>query len=175
MCSVALGSTVSRIVTQPDLSFVRGLLSIFTLLLAEWVTTYAASNISAPFAFLFKSPPVLLVFRGKADFKAMRAHRVAPSGLMQACRQAGKVRLDQIETICLEANGSFTVIPLLSEEERKGGLEALENVPGYTQRCMEELGEKRTMTAEPKLIALGLRKPKPSSPYDGDGDAESVV
>lgn len=94
---------------------------------------------------------------------------------MQACRSAGKVRLDQVEVIILEANGTFTVIPWLSDEERKGGLEALENVPGYAERCMEELGERRTTTAEPDLVALGLnqgRLPKRSSPYD---DAETVV
>lgn len=92
---------------------------------------------------------------------------------MQACRSAGKIRLAQIEAVIMEANGSFSVIPLLSDEERKDGMEALENVPGYAERCMVELGEKRETTAEPELIALGLnqgRRPKPASPYDGDGE-----
>lgn len=90
---------------------------------------------------------------------------------MQALRQAGKVRLAQAEVIVLEANGSFSVIPLLSDEERQGSLEALENIPTYGKRCREELGEERYRTAEPRLAALGLNQGRAAkSPYPQDGD-----
>ncbi|KAK4047769.1 hypothetical protein OIO90_006068 [Microbotryomycetes sp. JL221] len=163
LVSVALGSTVSRIITQPELNFVRGLLSIFILFLAEWISTFLPSNVSAPFTFLFKNPPVLLVFRGQADAKAMKRHRIAPSGLMQALRTKGLVRLDQAEVIVLEGNGAFSVIPLLSDEDRNGHLEALENVPGYARMCRELCNETRYKTTEPRLIHLGLNQGRKAS------------
>lgn len=96
---------------------------------------------------------------------------------MQALRQAGKVRLAQVEVIVLEANGSFSVIPLLNDEDRQDSLEALENIPTYGGRCREELGEDRHRTAEPRLGALGLNQGRtPKSPYPSDGDdAETQV
>ncbi|KAM0788137.1 hypothetical protein ACM66B_001302 [Microbotryomycetes sp. NB124-2] len=163
---VALGSTVSRIITQPELNFVRGLLSIAILFIAEWISTFLPSNVSAPFTFLFKNPPVMLVFRGTADSKAMKRHRIAPSGLMQALRTKGLVRLDQAEVIILEGNGQFTVIPLLSQEDREGPLEALENVPGYAKACRELHGEKRHKTTEPRLQELGLNQGRKSRAVD---------
>lgn len=94
---------------------------------------------------------------------------------MQALRQAGKVRLAQAEVIVLEANGAFSVIPLLSDEERQGSLEALENIPTYGRRCREELGEDRHRTAEPHLAALGLNQGRtPKSPYQQDGDDQDT-
>jgi uncharacterized membrane protein YcaP (DUF421 family) len=90
---------------------------------------------------------------------------------MQALRTAGKVRLDQVEVIVLEANGSFSVIPLLSDEDRQGSLEALENIPTYGRRC-REVGEERHRTAEPQLAALGLnRGRKVKTPYMREAEA----
>lgn len=147
--------TVSRIITTPSITFVRGLLSIFIIFFAEYITTYLASNVSKRFAFIFKNPPVLLVFRGEIDTAIMRRHRIAPSGLMQALRASGKVRLSQVEAIVLEANGSLSVIPLLEGADRDGPFEALDNVPTYAKRCRELLGEERYRDDEPSLRALG--------------------
>lgn len=97
---------------------------------------------------------------------------------MQACRTAGKVRLSQVEAIVLENNGSFSVIPLLSSEDRQGSLEALENIPGYAERCREELGEERERTDEPMLSALGLGQGRKVSAYGeqtATSDAQSSV
>lgn len=91
--SVALGSTLSRIITQPELNFVRGLVSLFLLLFVEWyvytsvipftssrfcllrLTTYLPTHVSLWFTKVFKYPPVLLAFRGQADRRMMRHHR----------------------------------------------------------------------------------------------------
>lgn len=88
---------------------------------------------------------------------------------MQALRQARLTRLEQAECIILEGNGAFSVIPLLSEEDRTKGHEALENVPGYARHCRELLGEHRYKTTEPRLHQLGLnqnRQPKDSAGRD---------
>lgn len=69
---------MSRIITTPDINFVRGLLSLFIIFLAEYLSTYAASNVSKSFAFVFSNPPVLLVFRGEVDSAIMR--KVSISG-----------------------------------------------------------------------------------------------
>ncbi|KAK4050156.1 hypothetical protein OIV83_003727 [Microbotryomycetes sp. JL201] len=180
---------------------VRGLLSIAILFIAEWISTFLPSNVSAPFTFLFKNPPVMLVFRGTADSKAMKRHRqvkflfillslaiadsdffffgllsrrIAPSGLMQALRTKGLVRLDQAEVIILEGNGAFTVIPSLSQKDREGPLEALENVPGYAKACRELFGETRHKTTEPRLVELGLNQGRKSRTVDEGATAVGV-
>jgi hypothetical protein len=76
-----------------------------------------SSRISSA-AYLFKSPPILLVFRGEIDHESLRKnrcaplslpaerpgrphplHRVAVSGVMQALRTSGYRNLDQIEAL----------------------------------------------------------------------------
>lgn len=121
----------------------------------------------------------MLVFRGDVDTVMMKRHRyvwfpvwfpsarittlmmfrntcprVAPSGLMQALRQSGKVRLSQVEAIILESNGSFSVIPLLEGEARDEPFDALDQVPTYAKRCRESLGEDRWRKDEPQVRDL---------------------
>jgi len=133
---VALGSTVSRILTQPDLNLSRGLLSLAVLFGVEWLTTLLISY-NHTWAHVMRAQPALLVFRGEICYEVVRAHRLSDLGIMQALRCAGVASLDDVETLCLEGNGTFSCIKRLDADASR---DTLAYIPDY-KRALEELGE----------------------------------
>lgn len=131
--SVAIGSTLSRIVTTTQIDLVRGLLSLLLFLLVDYLTTFGMAR-SKRLQSLIRGPPVLCVFRGKVLEQTCLSNRIERAILLTALRSHGLVSFDQVECIVLETTGAFSVIPKLSMTNQPDGHVLLcEGVPGYEQ------------------------------------------
>jgi len=130
--TVTYGSTLSRIITQPDVTYFRGLLSIFIISVFEHIPSLIEVWIPAA-AKVFRSKPLCLVFQGVLLEDDARKNRVAKSDLLKALRSKGLVSFDECEAVILEETGTFNVIKRFSKEVDQVP-EALSNVEGYVRR-----------------------------------------
>jgi uncharacterized membrane protein YcaP (DUF421 family) len=72
--SVAIGSTLSRIVTQTNIDLTRGLLSLGLFLFVDYVTTFGMVR-SKKLEKLIRGSPTLCVFRGRVLERVCRRNR----------------------------------------------------------------------------------------------------
>jgi uncharacterized membrane protein YcaP (DUF421 family) len=130
--SVALGSTISRVITQPDLDFTRGVFSCLTIVLVDFLASVLYARVPA-LEHLIKPHPELLVFRGELLAHQLRRNRMTAAGVHQAMRTRGLTRLRDVEAVVLEGNGSLSTIPASDALAHEGIPDALATVPLYVQ------------------------------------------
>ncbi|KZT55319.1 hypothetical protein CALCODRAFT_498789 [Calocera cornea HHB12733] len=133
--TVTYGSTLSRIITQPDVSYFRGLLSIFIISVFEHIPSLIEVWIPAA-SRIFRSKAVCLVFQGTLLEDETRKNRVAKHDILKALRSKGLVSLDECEAVILEEAGTFSIIKRFSKQVDHVP-EALSNVDGYVRRWNE--------------------------------------
>ena len=78
------------------------------LSLAQFLVTYISVR-SVSFAAAVRSEPALLVRDGKFCERAMRRERVTKGEALSAIRASGNGRLDDVESLILESDGSLSV------------------------------------------------------------------
>lgn len=145
--SVALGSTVSRIITQPDLDFTRGVLACVVILAIDWLASFLCAVVPGAER-VIKHDAALLVFRGHILDEELRRNRLHVSGVHQAMRQKGVASLEEIEAVVLEGNGSLSTILRTPGVEARFP-EAMKTVPTYARMRREwETKHGRTAAAE---------------------------
>ncbi|KAK9894243.1 hypothetical protein P389DRAFT_105065 [Cystobasidium minutum MCA 4210] len=132
LVNLTLGSTMSRIITQPDLNLTRGLISVATIIGFEYVTDALASR-RAIIAKLLEKRPELLVYRGQIDTAAMRKNRLSENSLWTCLRQHGCLDLSEVEAVVLEMSGQLSVIKAFEKPETTLA-PSLERVPGYIEK-----------------------------------------
>ncbi|KZP00031.1 hypothetical protein CALVIDRAFT_595456 [Calocera viscosa TUFC12733] len=130
--TVTYGSTLSRIITQPDVTYFRGLLSIFIISVFEHIPSLIEVWVPAA-ARIFRSKPVCLVFQGTFLEDEARRNRVSKNDILKALRSMGLVSFDECEAAILEETGTFSIIKRFSKEIDQIP-EALSNVEGYARR-----------------------------------------
>ena len=87
------------------------------LVLLQFVVAHLSVRSSAVSG-LVKSGPTLIVRNGQMLRDAMRREPVADTEVEQAARLNGAARIDQIEAMILETDGSFSVVPTVPQEHR---------------------------------------------------------
>lgn len=107
--TVALGSTLSTIITSRDLPLAEGLAALVVLLGLQYVLAWSAAR-SNRVDRLIKSAPTLLFFRGEFLRDAMRDENVSESGVKTYIRSQGISDLASVEAVVLESDGSMNVI-----------------------------------------------------------------
>lgn len=95
LLNLTLGSTMSRIITQPDLNLTRGLISVAVICGFEFFSDWIAAH-SKWVAKLIGKESVLLVFRGEIDVKVLKEHRMIESAIWSALRMKGYTKLSQV-------------------------------------------------------------------------------
>lgn len=115
--TVALGSTLATILLSKDVALVEGLTALVVLVLLQFVVAYLSMR-SSTVARLVKSEPTLIVRNGQLLRDAMRRERVAETEVEQAARLNGATRIEEIEAMILESDGSFSVVPAVPERHR---------------------------------------------------------
>ena len=108
--TVALGSTVATILLSRDVALAEGLIALVLLVGLQYVVAYASVRIPVV-EDLVKSEPTLVVRNGRMLHEAMRRERVAAAEVEQAARMTGVARLDDVEAMILETDGTFSVVP----------------------------------------------------------------
>jgi len=64
---------------------------------------------------IVNAPPTLVLHDGRFQDDAMRSQRVAEADARAAVRRQGLSRLEDVGVVVLEADGTFSVIPKLSD------------------------------------------------------------
>lgn len=107
--TIALGSVLATILLSEEVALAEGVLAFAVLLVLQYLITWLSVR-SAAVRRLVKSEPALLLFRGQLLEQAMRAERVTKDEVLDAVRSHGVGALDEIETLVLETDGTFSVI-----------------------------------------------------------------
>ena len=124
--TVALGSTLATILLSKDVALAEGL-TAFALLIGLQAAITWLSVRTRIVPRLVKSEPMLLVWRGRQRDEALKRERVSEAEILQAVRQAGLSRVQDVHAVVLETDGSFSVIA----EGPHGEESALRNVAGH--------------------------------------------
>ncbi|KNC97454.1 uncharacterized protein SPPG_07374 [Spizellomyces punctatus DAOM BR117] len=129
LASITIGSTLSRMLTQPDVNLVRGTISLTVILVLEFSFTFLAVRLPQ-FTRILRNPVRLLVYNGSFIMPSIHANRLSPDDIYGALRQKGYATVSHIEAVFLEPSGEFSIISMQSL--RQGGrYEALMAVPEY--------------------------------------------
>jgi uncharacterized membrane protein YcaP (DUF421 family) len=107
--TVALGSTLATVVLSKDVPLAEGLLALALLIALQWVVAWGSTR-SQRISELVKSEPQILYHHGKMIETALQRERVTPEEIAAAARGSGYGELDEVETVLLETDGSFSVI-----------------------------------------------------------------
>lgn len=123
--TVALGSTLATVLLSKDVSLAQGALGLALLVAMQFIVTWASVRIEWVRKAV-RSEPKLLVKRGEMLREAMQAQRVTESEVLAALRGAGVGRLEEVEGMVLETDGSFSVV----RRSIEGAADTLRDVQG---------------------------------------------
>ncbi|MFZ5783737.1 MAG: DUF421 domain-containing protein [Pseudomonadota bacterium] len=106
--TVALGSTLSAVLLQESIALAEGATALGLLIALQFVVTYLSVR-SRSFAKMVRSEPALLARAGSFCDAAMTRERVTQDEALSAVRSAGGHRIDDVETLILESDGTISV------------------------------------------------------------------
>ncbi|WP_010539594.1 DUF421 domain-containing protein [Dietzia alimentaria] len=125
--TVALGSLLATILTSSDLALVTGLVGIILLLGLQVLVSLFTSRLVKGRT-VVRARPVLLAHRGALLEEAIASSRLTHDEVFQAMRSSGFGGLDQVAAVCLESDGTLSVIGTSTAGDGK----ALVPLPGWT-------------------------------------------
>lgn len=111
--TVALGSVLASTVTASGTALVAGLTGFTVLLLLQVIVSWLTSRRRVQTS-LVRSEPTLLVRHGRLLTDAVAEGRLTEDEVRQAVRSQGIGGLDQVAAVCLESDGTLSVIPTSS-------------------------------------------------------------
>lgn len=107
--TVALGSTLASVLLDEQVALAEGL-TAFALLVALQAVITALSVRSARFSSFIKAEPTLLAYEGRLLQQALKRQRVTEAEVDAALRTHGCGRLDEVQAVVIETDGSLTVV-----------------------------------------------------------------
>ncbi|MFP2897628.1 DUF421 domain-containing protein [Corallococcus sp. 4LFB] len=107
--TVALGSTLATVLLSRDVSLAEGLVAFAVLIGLQFLVTWTSVRWPG-FNTLMKSEPVLLVHRGRLLPQALRRARLVEGEVRAVLRQHDVDRLEEVEAVVLETDGSLSVL-----------------------------------------------------------------
>ena len=107
--TVALGSTLATVLLSKDVSLAEGVLAFAVLIGLQFLVTWSSVR-SSRLNHLVKSEPLLLFHQGHFLPGAMRRARIVEQEVVAVLRQQGVARLDAVEAVVLETDGSLSVL-----------------------------------------------------------------
>lgn len=129
---VALGSTLATTILSQNVSLADGILALATLIglqiVLSWlcVTSHRVDSI-------VNGEPALLLHKGKFLRDAMKRERVTEEEVRAAARNEGFMILDDLDSIVLETDGTFSVV----WRKAAGKSSSLRDVPGHPEEESE--------------------------------------
>lgn len=107
--TVALGSTLATILLNKNVALAEGTLAFAILIALQFLVTWSSTR-TRWIRRLVTGEPAMLFYRGNMLQFALRQTRVTEDEVQSAVRAAGLVSFDQVETVVLETDGSFSVV-----------------------------------------------------------------
>jgi uncharacterized membrane protein YcaP (DUF421 family) len=107
--TVALGSTLATILLNKSVSLAEGVLALSLLVGLQYVVTWSSVRWKSVRQ-VVTGVPVMLLCRGRMNEEAMQQQRVTAAEIRAAVRQAGYARLEGVEAVVLETDGTLSVV-----------------------------------------------------------------
>lgn len=107
--TVALGSTLATALLTKDVAVVEGALGFALLIGMQFIVTWLSVR-SGLVRRAVRDRPIALMMRGDVMRDAMRRARVTEGEVLAAVRGAGVSKLDDVEAVVLETDGSLSVV-----------------------------------------------------------------
>jgi uncharacterized membrane protein YcaP (DUF421 family) len=108
--TVALGSTLATIILSAEVSLAQGLVALALLIALQFAITWSSVRWRWVRGAV-TGEPSLLCHRGEYLHRALRLARVTEEELRAAVRGAGYADPEHVESVVLETDGSFSVVP----------------------------------------------------------------
>jgi uncharacterized membrane protein YcaP (DUF421 family) len=123
--TIALGSTLATVILSKEVTVFEGGLALALLILLQYAVTW--SSVRSPLIRrLIKGEPTMLLSDGRFLHRTMRRERVTESEVRAAVRAHGIGRIEEVEAVVLETDGTFSVVKDVDDEST-----ALHGVQGY--------------------------------------------
>lgn len=107
--TVALGSTLATVLLSKDVALAQGMVAFLVLAGLQYAVAWASVR-SRRVAGAVRSDPALLLRRGVPLDDALRRERVTHAELDAAVRAQGVARLEDVDAVILETDGSLSII-----------------------------------------------------------------
>ncbi len=107
--TVALGSTLATIILSKDVALIEGVFAFILLIGLQYIVTWTSVR-SEAVKRVTRSEPSLLLYRGRMMDSALQQQRVLAEEVRAAVRGHGIAALEEVETVILETDGSFSVV-----------------------------------------------------------------
>jgi len=128
--TIAIGSTLGRLITAKGVSLAESITAFFTLIFLQYLVSWLTVRSSVINNWVTASPS-LLYFRGQFLRKAMQEKRVTQAQLLAVVRANRIAGLDHVEAIVMETAGTIAVIKKATVDQSGMG-SALDNIPGIS-------------------------------------------
>lgn len=122
---IVIGSALATSILSSDVVLLEGLTALVVLLGIQYFISFAAVRSHRIERFV-NGDPVLLVHRGRLLKTALKGERISDEEIHAAIRNAGLGEVEQVQTLVLETDGTFTVI----ERGKAGARTSLVDVKG---------------------------------------------
>lgn len=107
--TVAIGSILSTILLNKDVSLLEGLLAFVLLILLQYLLTFTSVRWKK-FNKFIKSEPRLLYLNGSFLRETMKKERISEGDILHSVRNDGIGDLKEVKAIVLENDGSLSII-----------------------------------------------------------------
>lgn len=107
--TVALGSSLATALITKDVTLVDGALAFALLIALQFAVTWSSVR-TRWVRRLVTGEPRLLLYRGRLLDDAMRRARLTEGEVLSAVRGAGIARVEDVEAVVLETDGSLSVV-----------------------------------------------------------------
>jgi len=130
--TVAIGSTLGRLITAKGVSLAESIVAFLTLISLQYIVSWFTVR-SSKIDEWVTSDPSLLYFRGQFLQKTMREQRITHSQMLAVVRKNKIASLQDVEAIVLESTGIIAVVKKETIREHSDAL-ALSNIPQVNAR-----------------------------------------
>ncbi len=102
-------------IESPDVSIIKGMTAIFTLLFLQVLISYLSIK-SESFKNFVSGKPSILIEHGKINQKEMKALRISINDLMEQLRIGNSPSIADVDYAVMESNGELSIIPKPGEK-----------------------------------------------------------
>lgn len=107
--TVSLGSILATALLSKQTALAEVLTAFATLIGLQFIVAWLSARYRQ-FGNFVKAQPRMLLYRGKFLHEAMLRERVTEGEVLSAIRAQGVARIEDVEAVVLETDGSFTAI-----------------------------------------------------------------
>lgn len=133
--TVSLGAVFGNMLINYDDNLFQGLYVISLLLLFQFFSSLLSSRYPL-FSTLLKANPTLLFYEGTYYEAILKKERIPKSEVLQAMREQGIGRIEEVGAVILETDGTISV--LHKEKSKQNELDTLEDLDKSSKKRKKE-------------------------------------